>query len=211
LRVLLADLAGRLPPPAHGADDVRRLARTVLSRPEFAGPPPSLPARARDWIVARVAELLGALFGGTGPSRAGWVALAAVAVGALVVVRRLRRGLTADPAVAAATDGRPKDAAAWRAEAAAHEAAGAWREALRCRYRALVAELAARGVVDDAPGRTTGEERSAVVRAVPGAAGAFGEIADLFDGAWYGHEPVGPAELRRVGAIESAVLAEVGR
>ena len=55
--------------------------------------------------------------------------------------------------------GGARTAAQWRAEAAAHDAAGRWREALRCRYRALVAELAGRGLVEEIPGRTSGEYR----------------------------------------------------
>lgn len=207
----LADLARRLPPPAHGAAEARRLAREVLARPEFTGPAPSLLERARDWVVARLAELFGGLLSGEGPSLAGWVVVVLFAVGALAVARRARRGLSADPGVAGGSAGRPRDAAAWRAEASAHEAAGAWREALRCRYRALVAELVAHGVLDDAPGRTTGEQRAALTRAAPAAAAPFATVAELFERAWYGMEPIGPGELRRVRDLELAVLAGAGR
>jgi hypothetical protein len=211
LSALVADLAGRLPPPSHGAAEVRRLARGVLARPEFTGPAPSLLERARGWVLARLAELFGGVLGDGGPRPVGWVVVGAVAVGAVLLTRRARRALSADPGVPAGPARRPKDAAAWRAEAAAHEAAGAWREALRCRYRALVAELVARGALDDVPGRTTGEERDALARSAPAAAAPFAVVAELFERAWYGAEPVGPGELRRVRDLEAAVVGGAGR
>jgi hypothetical protein len=77
----------------------------------------------------------------------------------------------------------------WLAEAGRREAEGDWRGALRCRYRALVAELARRGLVEEIPGTTTGEYRRAVSSNLPTGGDAFGAATELFELAWYGQEP----------------------
>jgi hypothetical protein len=94
----------------------------------------------------------------------------------------------------------------WRAEAEAHRGAGRYRDAVRCRYRALVGDLARMGLVDEIPGRTTGEERHQLRAVVPAAAGAFDVAADLFDGAWYGHAAVDALDDDRFRALEADVL-----
>ncbi len=106
---------------------------------------------------------------------------------------------------------RGRTAEEWRAEADQHESAGRWRDALRCRYRALVAELAGNGVLDDLPGKTTGEERADIARTVPEASPPFSEATALFDDAWYGDAPTGRDETDRLRQLSDEVLAEAGR
>ena len=74
--------------------------------------------------------------------------------------------------LAAVAVDRSREPVNWRAEADEHRRDGRFREALRCRYRALVGDLARRGLIDEIPGRTTGEERAQlrVIRPVAGAA-----------------------------------------
>jgi hypothetical protein len=110
-----------------------------------------------------------------------------------------------------AVDGRRRPPADWRAEAAGHEAAGRWRDALRCHWRATVAELAARGLVEEVPGRTTGEYRAGVARAVPAVAEPFSRSTRLFEDAWYAAVDVGPAETAEVRTLGDQVLAEARR
>ena len=76
---------------------------------------------------------------------------------------------------------------------------------------ALVAELAGRGVLDDLPGKTTGEERVEVAQAMPSAGEQFREATTLFDDAWYGDAPTGPAEAARLKDLSQAVLEEAPR
>jgi hypothetical protein len=102
---------------------------------------------------------------------------------------------------------RSREPTNWRAEAEEHRRAGRYREALRCRYRALVGDLARRGLIDEIPGRTTGEERAQLRRVTPGAAPPFNTAADLFDGAWYGHLAVDAADDDHFQALERDVLA----
>lgn len=99
-----------------------------------------------------------------------------------------------------------RDPADWRREAEEHRRAGRYRDALRCRYRALVGDLARGGVIDEIPGRTTGEERRQMHEVAPAAAAPFATAADLFDDAWYGGRPVDAASDDRFAALEREVL-----
>jgi len=95
----------------------------------------------------------------------------------------------------------------WRAEADEHRRAGRYRDALRCRYRALVGDLARRGLIDEIPGRTTGEERTQLREVQPSAGSPFTSAADMFDGAWYGRVAVDAADDERFQSFEQEVLA----
>ncbi len=84
-----------------------------------------------------------------------------------------------------------KEPGEWRSEADEHRRAGRFRDAVRCRYRALVGDLARRGLIDEVPGRTTGEHRDQMREVRPAVSPEFDEAAELFDGAWYGRAHVG--------------------
>ena len=102
---------------------------------------------------------------------------------------------------------RSREPKGWRGEADEHRAAGRYRDALRCRYRAVVGDLARRGLLDEIPGRTTGEERRQLRVSAPNAVPFFREAADLFDAAWYGHADVGAADDDRFRQLDRDVLA----
>jgi hypothetical protein len=187
---------------------VRRTVHEVLSRPEFRPPEQPLLQRAVGWVLDQLGSLLASLLGGGAGPVVGLVLLAAIVGLVVVVAARFSRGLTRDPELAAArppATGRP--AAEWRAEAEAAERAGQWRAALRCRYRALVADLAQRGLVDEVPGRTAGEYRVEVGRNAPTVAADFSRATDLFELAWYGNRATGVDEARRFRALADRVLA----
>jgi hypothetical protein len=152
------------------------------------------------------------------------VLLAAVVVLAVTIVRAVVRHPRARRKRSAATDDVPADEIElgvvavdrtrepfdWRAEADAHRTAGRHRDAVRCRYRALVGDLARLGLVDEIPGRTTGEERHQLREILPAATAPFDAAADLFDAAWYGHADVGAADDDRFRALEHDVLSMAG-
>lgn len=102
---------------------------------------------------------------------------------------------------------RSREPGDWRQEAEGHRTAGRHREALRCRYRALVGDLARRGLLDEIPGRTTGEERNELLVSAPSASPFFRDAADLFDAAWYGHVAVGAGDDDRFQRLDHDVLA----
>ena len=190
-----------LPPPATDAEGIRRAAEEILRRPEFQPPPRSLYQQALDKIGELLGEAFNAVVGGTSGALLAWAVLALV-VGALgyLVVRgvqsgRRRRAPSAAPVIDVDGDAEiGRSFAAWEAEAARLEGEGRWREALRCRYRSLIAALAGVGVVDEIPGRTAGEYRTLVRGARPHVDEPFAGATDLFERAWYGDEPTGPEE-----------------
>jgi Domain of unknown function (DUF4129) len=202
--------ASDLPRPVTGGREVREAADRILARAEFDADQRSLLERARDAVGRWFEDLLGELSGGGGGQLVGWAIVIVLTAVAVVFVVRLTRSARRDPGVVV---GRPfvhrRTAAEWRAEAADHEAAGRWRPGLRCRYRALVADLAARGLVEEVPGRTTGEYRRQVDTAVPDVASAFDGATSLFEGAWYGGRATGADEAARFRELEARVLAGV--
>jgi Domain of unknown function (DUF4129) len=202
---------GELRVPEWEPEQVREVAREVLSRPEFRPPERSLIERLFDWVLEMIGRLLAAL-GGTGAGGiVGLILLALVLVGVGVLVARFSRGLTPSPEVAAAVaGGRRRSGAEWRAEAETQERAGAWREAVRSRYRALVADLASRGLVEEVPGRTAGEYRRDLGRALPAAATDFAGATELFEVAWYGRADTGPGEAAHLRDLSDRVLARAG-
>ena len=210
---MLSYAAQQPPAPEHGGADVHARIDEILSRPEFRRPGKPLVQRVLDAIGRRLGDLFEALTGGGSGTVVAWVIVIAFAAVAAVMVARLIRSLGRDPAVASAVTateadiGRP--ATAWRAEADAHEAAQRWRDAIRCRYRALVVDLAGRGVVDEVPGRTSGEYRREVAASVPTAATDFSRASDIFDVAWYGAASADSDDAAGFRALEQRVLSAV--
>lgn len=178
---------------------MRRAADEILARPEFQEPPRSLYQQALDWLGDLLGEVLGTLIGsGTGSVLAWLLLLAIAAVVVVLVARTLQRGarlpVGADPGANVITGDERRPAEAWAADAERFEAEGRWRDAVRCRYRALVATLARTGVVEEVPGRTAGEYRTLVRHARPAAAEPFDSATDLFERSWYGNAETGPAD-----------------
>jgi hypothetical protein len=200
----------QLPVPAHTADAARRAARTVLSRAAFDEPPTPLLERLRDALFEVVGRLLARILEGATGSPVGWFVVAVV-VGALAVLAvRFARGVARDPERDAVGGGgrgrRRRTAADWRAEADGLERTGDWRGALRARYRALVADLGARGLVDEIPGRTSGEYRVDVAANAPLVAEDFARATALFELAWYGGVATGAGDADSFRSLERRVL-----
>ena len=210
LVLALAQGRGELRVPDRDPQQVREVVREVLSRPEFRPSHRSLTERLFDWVLEVIGRLLAALGGSGAGGIVGLLLLALVLVGVGVLAARFSRGLTPSPEVVAAVPGgRRRAAAEWRAEAEAQERAGAWREAVRSRYRALVADLAARGLVEEVPGRTAGEYRRQVGRALPEAATDFAGATELFEVAWYGRSSTGARDAAHLRDMADRVLRRV--
>jgi hypothetical protein len=199
-----------LPPPVHDPEAVRDLADRILAEPRYDRPPKSIPDRILEWFGEQLGKVFGSLVGsGAGTLLAWLLVLGAVAITVYLIVRFGRVGRVPGP------QGRPSDVmveltrtpSEWRAEAAALEAAGRWKEGLRCRHRALVAELVRRGAIPDQAGRTAGEYARDVARSRPDAAPAMAVATELFEAAWYGDAPTGPDESARFEALDAQVLA----
>jgi hypothetical protein len=192
---------------ARDPDSIRRAAHDILAQPQFRTPSPSALERARHWVGQQLARALDDVLAGHLTLLGAIVLVAVVAALVALVVRAIR-----GPHGTGALHGPPvtyvrRPPADWLAEAAGCEASGDWRGALRARYRALVAELARRGLVDEIPGRTTGEYRAELTVSVPGSAATFSGATDLFELAVYGHADVGPGDAAELKSLANDVLA----
>ncbi len=209
---VLAAEPGLLPSPDGTPERARRAVEAILARPEFAGQRRSWLDRARGWIFEQLGQLIDTLLGSGAGSALGWTVAAVLAVVAVVFAVRFSRGVRPDPNTAAGpTAGPRRSAVNWRALAARHEAAGEWRPAMRCRWRALVAELAGQGLLEEAPGRTAGEYRRQLSAALPRAATDFDVATGLFEAAWYGDRPTDAAQVERLRSLAERVLVRAGR
>lgn len=214
LRPCLATQLADLPPPDHDPARARDAADDILARSEYRwdGGDDALD-RVGEWVgdqLDRLVSPLGLSFGGL-PAWAGWLVIGLLAALVALLVYRSRAGWRRDRGIAG--DGGwvvvtgDDDAVDWQAEVAACEAAGRWRAALRARYRVLVGELARRGVIGDLVGRTAGELAAEVRAGAPAVAPAFAEATALFEAAWYGDAPVGPAERDRFARLAGQALS----
>lgn len=202
---LLARQLAELPEPDRSSDEMRRAVHEVLSRPEYRHPGKSFLSQlwtdVLDWLARLLSTVVSAGIGA-------WLVVAIIVGLVALVVWRLARDVSRDPGRGVTVQtARVRPAADWRAEAEAHERAGEWRQALRCRYRALVADLAARGFLEEIPGRTAGEYRAELDGSLPSAAPPFHGATELFEGAWYGHRPTGEPDAAKFRELEDSVLA----
>ncbi len=203
--------ANPLPQPHQPPAVSRSKASAILGQRQFRGARPSLIEQFLRWLSQHLAAIR---IPGGGPAAViGWlVLLGAVGVVVALVVygtRTLRRDTErSDAAMQVAVR---RSATDWLDRADRFEREGAWKEGLRCRYRALITELISAKVVGELPGRTTGEYRGDVTATVPEAGPDFSGASELFDRAWYGDRPTGPDERDRFNQLADAVLTRARR
>lgn len=195
-----------LPVPEHDPDDIDERISDILARAEFQPPERSWLRRAWDAFVEWLRSLLGADDevpeitevpvepGGGGPGAlVAYLLLAVVLALAVWVVWRLVR----DRAPRAEADGdadtgvsidieEHRTAAGWRDRARDLEADGRWKDAVRAWLRWGITDLVDRRVLDDVPGRTTGEYRRDIAGHQPHLRDDFDRATQLFDEVWYG-------------------------
>jgi hypothetical protein len=199
-----------LPPVEHDPEAVRELADEVLAQPRYDEPAQSIPDRVLEWLGDRLADLIAGLVGGGGAAVVAWIILLGFATA--VVLLLVRYGRITLPAVASDPEPRvmvelTRTAQEWRTDADRLEAEGRWREGLRCRYRALVADLVRQGTIPEQAGRTTGEYARDVAARRPDAGPAFAAATELFEAVWYGGASTGPDEAARFRELDARVLA----
>lgn len=199
-----------LPPPAHDPEAVRDLADRILREARYDRPPKSIPDRILEWFAEQLGRVLGSFVGSGAGTLVAWALVVGV-VGVVVylVVRYGRVGKLPRPVERGAEImvELTRTPAEWRADAAALEAHGRWKEGMRCRHRALIGELVRNGAVRDQAGRTAGEYLRDVTVSLPAAAPAMAAATELFEAAWYGDVPTGPAEAARFERLDHQVLA----
>jgi Domain of unknown function (DUF4129) len=211
-------LLGELRFDDPSADDVRRTMREIFERPEFQRSK-SLLQRVVDQILEWLGRNTDVQAPGVSPSGWGgpigtivlWVAAILVVIALALLVRKIilawrpRRKTTSKPVDVHVDDER--DATEWASDAEALEAAGRWKDAIRCRYRELVARLVESETVSPMAGRTTGELRADLASGAPVVAREFSEATLLFELPWYADAPTGPPENHRFRELSAAVLA----
>lgn len=189
--------------------EAREAAREILSRPEYAEPQPSVVERAGEWVLDRIGSFFGTLTGGGPGSVVGWLVLTALVLGATWMIARALQvpapgGTGGGPRLRYGTETR-RDAGEWLAEATRLAAAGDLRGALRCRYQALLATVVTERVVDDVPGRTSGEYRRLLRERLPDHADAIDAVTEAFEATWYGGAAVDHATWQAVERDSAAV------
>jgi hypothetical protein len=201
----------QLPPPVHDPEAVRDLADRILAESRYDRPPKSIPDRILDWFGEQLGKILGSFAGsGFGTIVAWAVVVGAVSLVVYLIVRYGRVGPLPRPLGQPSADVMvelTRTPTEWRADAAALEAEGRWKEGLRCRYRALVAELVRRGAIPEQAGRTAGEYVRDVAVSLPDAAPAMAAATELFEAVWYGDAATGAAEAERFATLDAQVLA----
>lgn len=201
--------------PAYDVDPDRigTVVEQVLDRPAFRRSEPGLVERLRRTVLEALADVLGGMLTGGTADLVGW-AIAVVATVVLVVLAvRFLRGVSGRGTRhrgEGSQQHRAPDPAAWSRAAEEHARAGRFREASRCRYRALLAELEGRGILEDRPGQTVGEETLDLRRTRPALAVPFGDAAELFQTAWYGPEEPFRGDLERLSRLCDRVLEVAG-
>lgn len=186
----------------------------VLARPEYRENAPGALQRLYDVLQEWLGRALEAIVGSGEQRLLGSIVVAVILALILLLVVRFLRGVRRDPgqdlALSVAPGRPPRE---WQAEAEEHERAGRWRDAVRCRYRLLLARLAARGLVEEVPGRTSGEYLAEALDGLPAAADDLRAVTVAFERAWYGSRPVEQGEVRAVAEAVDRVdgLTRAGR
>lgn len=202
---MIAAPAALTPSPVD-PDRIRRTTDEVLARSSFDAAEPGPAQRVGTWLLDRLGALVEQLSGTAGGAVVGTVILV-LAVGATAfiaarLVRRVRRDRGASPPVAGIGGRSAQD---WSELARRAEAARDWAEALRCSYRALLADLVAAGLVDEVAGRTAREYLRDVSEAVPEAAPPLRWVTEAFEATWYDRRPVDASDLDAVRAAARTV------
>lgn len=198
----------QLPPSTHDPESVREAADRILAEGRYDRPPESIPDRILGWLGEQIGKVLGSAVGSGAGTLVFWaVVLAAIGLVVYLIIRYGRLGKV--PSL----PGRDRHVmvemtrlpAEWLAEAERLEAEGRWREAMRCRYRAVIGELVRQGAIRERAGRTAREHLRDVTRARPQAAGPLSAATELFESVWYGDAACGADES----ALFQALAAEV--
>lgn len=194
-----------LTPSDLDAGTIRGTVERILAGPAYESTRPLALERAFDAVVDALSRALDTL-----TSPAGYGVGTGLLLGVVVVVGviawRLARRVRTDRA-RRATPGTlgGRTARDWEDEADRHAAEGAWGGALRCHYRALLADLVAAGLVDEVAGRTARGYLRDVAAAAPDAADAMSEITRAFEAAWYGRRQVTAADVTELRAAAATV------
>jgi len=194
-----------LTPSDLDADAIRDVTARVLARPAYEPAESGSFERLVTSVVDATARVLDALVSPAG-SGVGLGLLAGAGALVAVVAWRLARRVRRDRGQRAAP-GRlgGRTAADWEREAERHTADGAWGDALRCHYRALLADLVAAGMIDEVAGRTARGYLRDVGAAAPDATAAMTTVTEAFEATWYGRRDTTATDVAQLRAATATV------
>ena len=207
---------------AISAAEVHRALESVLARPEYAPPDPSLVQQwleaAARWVTTVLWPAILRLLAIPDASDSGWGVVVAVLAGlsALVGVavlvyggirgvrwwrRRIRepRGGLEEPV--------PRTAGDWRAQARAAAERGDWRSAAHALYRATLLHLGEADVIRVDPSKTPGDYRREARQRESPALTELDAFLRWFERVAYGREEPGPEHYARLVDTASALDA----
>jgi hypothetical protein len=197
----------RLEPPVDiSRSDAAAEAAKELSKPVYGQASDGLISRAVNKVIDWIADLLDNMVGTSSNGHLGLVLL--VLLFALIVVVVLWRAgvlrtTRSNPRAVFDTD-KPRSASAYREQAEQEAAAGDYAGAVRSRFRACVAELTERTVLDERAGRTAYEAVADAGRAVPALNEVLRPAALVFTEVVYGNRPGTPERYALVVAADEA-------
>ncbi len=197
-------------PVEIGRDEARELARRELSDPRYDSEPPLI-QRITEWVIEQVLRLLDAA-AGTLTSPVGLLILAAIgAVVAAIVLRFSPLARRAAVRGESLFGDNRRTARDYRSAADAAAREQRWAVAVVERFRAIVATLEERSVLDEQPGRTADEAARDAGFALPARADQLAAAARLFDAIHYGSGDATEDDDRRMRDLDRAISGAVGR
>jgi hypothetical protein len=195
------------PPVDISRDDAAREAAKELAKPAYGQAGDNLIARAVDRVLTWITDMLGDLTGQSPDGNAGVLMLVGLIVLVVVVVlwrAGVLRTTRSSKGQVVFESGKPRSAAEYRAQAEAEVAGGNYAAAVRSRFRACVAELTERTVIDERPGRTAYEAVADAGRVVPALRNPLQPAALAFTEVVYGNRPGTPERYAQVVAADDA-------
>jgi hypothetical protein len=194
------------PPVDIGRDQAAAEAAKELSKAAYRESGGSLIERAISKVLEWIGDLLDSLTGASPNGHAGLTMLIGLVVLVIVVVL-WRAGVlrTSHKTTQAVFDtAKPRTAAEYRAQSEREAASGDYALAVRSRFRACVAELTERTILDERPGRTAYEVVADAGRAVPTLREPLQPAALAFTEVVYGNRPGTPERYAVVVAADNA-------
>jgi hypothetical protein len=195
------------PPVDIGRDEAAREAAKELAKPAYGQAGDNVISKVINSILDWIGDLLRNLTGQSPDGNAGLLMLVGLIVLVIIVVlwrAGVLRTTRATKSQAVFDSDRPRNASQYRAQAEAEAANGDYTGAVRSRFRACVAELTERTVLDERPGRTAYEAVADAGRVVPALREPLQPAALVFTEVVYGNRPGTAERYARVVVADDA-------
>jgi hypothetical protein len=194
------------PPVDIGRDQAAQEAAKELSKSAYRESGGSIVGKAIAKVLQWIGDLLDSLTGSSPNGHAGLAMLIGLLV-LVVIVVLWRAGVlrTSHRTPQAVFDtAKPRTAAEYRAQSEREAASGDYALAIRSRFRACVAELTERTILDERAGRTAYEVVADAGRSAPALRGPLQPAALAFTEVVYGNRPGTPERYAAVMAADDA-------